>query len=123
MESSCCHSFPDQLYLILPFRDALTVCLAVSLTSTIPWLMVPYCLFLSITKLMTITVAMATAITRRPMRALLLKLKSSCRELSFSCNEKRDDVEGVRGPETNTNHELQETTFPWPSAEVSMRCN
>lgn len=68
------------------------------LTSTIPWLMVPYCLFLSITKLMTITVAMATAITNRPMRALLLKLKSSRSELSLSCKEDSNGsgIKGVR---------------------------
>lgn len=50
---------------------------AALLTSTIPWLMVPYCLFLSITRLMTMTVAMATAMTKSPIRALLLRLKSS----------------------------------------------
>lgn len=47
------------------------------LTSTMPWLMLPYCLLLSITRLMTMMVAMATATTSRPMRALLLRLKSS----------------------------------------------
>lgn len=73
--------------------------------------MVPYCLFLSITRLMTITVAMATAITRRPMRALLLKLKSSRRELSLSWNEKREDA-GVRGLEISTNYELQGRHLP-----------
>lgn len=63
------------------------------LTSTIPWLMVPYCLFLSITKLMTITVAIATAITNSPIRALLLKPKSSRRELSLSWRKEKEQAE------------------------------
>lgn len=49
------------------------------LTSTMPWLIVPYCLFLNSTRLITITVAMATAITSKPISALLPKLKSSPR--------------------------------------------
>lgn len=65
------------------------------LTSTIPWLMAPYCLFLSITRLMTMTVAMATAMTNSPMRALLLRLKSSRRGPTDSYN-KADVRPGLR---------------------------
>lgn len=65
------------------------------LTSTIPWLMVPYCLFLSITRLMTMTVAMATAMTNSPMRALLLRLKSSRRGPTDSYSNRTDVRQGL----------------------------
>ena len=67
------------------------------LTSTMPWLMLPYCLLLSITRLMTMMVAMATAMTSRPMRALLLRLKSSRSGPTDSCSNRTDRPQGVRG--------------------------
>ena len=66
------------------------------LTSTMPWLMLPYCLLLSITRLMTMMVAMATAMTSRPMRALLLRLKSSRSGPTDSCSNRTDRPQGVR---------------------------
>lgn len=49
----------------------------VKLTSTMPWLMVPYCRFLSRTRLITITVAIATVITSKPIRVPFPKVNSS----------------------------------------------
>lgn len=57
------------------------------LTSMTPWWMEVYCFFLSITKVMTITVAMTTPPTIRPMMAPLLEPTSSAKK---TCGEVRD---------------------------------
>lgn len=61
-----------------------SLCVCFRLTSTMPWLMVPYCLFLSRTRLITITVAIAMAITSKPIRVPFPKLNSPPRGRNIS---------------------------------------
>lgn len=67
------------------------------LTSMTPWWMEVYCFFLSITRVMTITVAMTTPPTIRPMIAPLLEPTSSAKK---TCGRWRADGGQVTRPVT-----------------------
>lgn len=64
------------------------------LTSMTPWWMEVYCFFLSITRVMTITVAMTTPPTIRPMMAPLLEPTSSAKK-TCGCRAVRWSVSGA----------------------------